>query len=648
MRKLYLANGDEQFKFADTTTEIRLNAFDDGGLTSLTADAKVRIKNDSGYLLEVSASVTNNQAVITSGQLAQLPAGNYLLELWDTVDGGTAIYPSDGFLRLQINENVTGLSGKLVSSITINDFIRQFSDLSQQLEGELTNAMVNGSIKVGSYATWEAGYISLDGSITQSDHWSHTKEYIPTSLIKGINWPLWNLASCVAYYDYDKKFVSYEMGTGQFISTKYPSTHEVFTDLAKLKKYPYVRFSYNDDAGDMSQYVSFKNITEIFDELSLLAYPRISIATEAGYISLDGSITQSDHWSHTKEYIPTSLIKGINWPLWNLASCVAYYDYDKKFVGYEMGTGDYKETHEVFTDLAKLKKHPYIRFSYNDRAGNMSQYISFRNITEISEVISDLEESLWKMNLKESLWETKNSDWNGRACAFLGDSITDGIGTTKAYWSWLADLIGIKPTKYGINGDQWTGVLNQAHTMKESGNNYDAIFVFAGTNDFHASVQLGDWYAETEESVNWDGTTEKHKRRAFTTDSNTFRGRINNVLSFLKKDYPTKQIILMTPLHRGFATFGDSNVQPDETYANKVGLYISDYVNAVKEAGSIWSVPVIDLFSDSGLLPIYDEYDQYMHISGSDELHPNALGHQRLAQVIAKHLNSIPATLTIG
>ena len=136
MRKLYLDNGNEQFKFADTTTEIRLNAFDDGCLASLTANTKVRVKNDSGYLLEVSPSVTKNQAVITSGQLAQLPAGNYLLELWDTVDGGTAIYPSDGFLRLQINENVTGLSGKLVSSITVDDFIKQFNDLSQQLKKE--------------------------------------------------------------------------------------------------------------------------------------------------------------------------------------------------------------------------------------------------------------------------------------------------------------------------------------------------------------------------------------------------------------------------------------------------------------------------------------------------------------------------------
>lgn len=31
MRKLYLSNGDKKFKFADTTTEINLEAFDSGG-----------------------------------------------------------------------------------------------------------------------------------------------------------------------------------------------------------------------------------------------------------------------------------------------------------------------------------------------------------------------------------------------------------------------------------------------------------------------------------------------------------------------------------------------------------------------------------------------------------------------------------------
>lgn len=121
-----------------------MSAFDDGSAAALSAGARVRIKNGSGYLLEIGANITDNHAIITSGQLAKLPVGNYLLELWDTVDDGTAIYPSDGFLALKINENVTDLSGDLVSSITVDDFIQQFSDLSQQLKKEVSDAVANG------------------------------------------------------------------------------------------------------------------------------------------------------------------------------------------------------------------------------------------------------------------------------------------------------------------------------------------------------------------------------------------------------------------------------------------------------------------------------------------------------------------------
>lgn len=144
MRNLYLENGNKQFKFADTTTEIHLSALDDGSVATLTSDAKVRIKSSSGYVLEVNASITDNHAVITSGQLAQLPAGSYLLELWNPISGGTAIYPSNGFLALQINENATGISGGLVSSITIDDFIKQFSSLSEQLKQKVSDAVSNG------------------------------------------------------------------------------------------------------------------------------------------------------------------------------------------------------------------------------------------------------------------------------------------------------------------------------------------------------------------------------------------------------------------------------------------------------------------------------------------------------------------------
>ena len=51
---------------------------------------------------------------------------------------------------------------------------------------------------------------------------------------------------------------------------------------------------------------------------------------------------------------------------------------------------------------------------------------------------------------------------------------------------------------------------------------------------------------------------------------------------------------MLTPLHRAFADFGETNVQPDENYQNSCGEYVDAYVRAVEEAGNIWGVPVID------------------------------------------------------
>ena len=103
------------------------------------------------------------------------------------------------------------------------------------------------------------------------------------------------------------------------------------------------------------------------------------------------------------------------------------------------------------------------------------------------------------------------------------------------------------------------------------------------------------------------------------------------------------QVILLTPIHRGYARFGDNNIQPDESYPNSLGLYADAYVDAVKEAANVWAVPVIDLNSICGLYPNADSHARYFHDAQSDRLHPNAEGHYRMAKALAYQLSSYPA-----
>lgn len=254
---------------------------------------------------------------------------------------------------------------------------------------------------------------------------------------------------------------------------------------------------------------------------------------------------------------------------------------------------------------------------------------------------------LWAARQGKTRVITAENPWQGKRVAFLGDSITDKghIGTEKNYWQYLEEMLGLEALVYGINGHQWSDLPGQAERLKaEQGEAVDAILIFAGTNDFNAGVPLGSWYEEREESVEVSGPKQvKRLRRTPVMDGSTFRGRINRLLSYLKENYPTKQIILLTPLHRSYARFGDDNIQPDESYANARGLFIDAYVDVIKEAGNVWAVPVIDLNSLSGLYPNAAGQARYFHNQAWDRLHPNAAGHYRMAKVLQRQLLTLPA-----
>ena len=103
----------------------------------------------------------------------------------------------------------------------------------------------------------------------------------------------------------------------------------------------------------------------------------------------------------------------------------------------------------------------------------------------------------------------------------------------------------------------------------------------------------------------------------------------------------------MTPIHRGYAQFGGNNVQQDENYANGRGLYIDAYIEGLKQAASYWAVPLIDLYSLSGLFPLADAQVCYFHDKETDRLHPNAMGDYRLAKTIQYRLLTLPSTFVL-
>lgn len=241
--------------------------------------------------------------------------------------------------------------------------------------------------------------------------------------------------------------------------------------------------------------------------------------------------------------------------------------------------------------------------------------------------------------------------WSGKKVAYFGDSITDpnNKASKKKYWGFLEELLGITPYVYGVSGRQWNDIPRQADQLKaEHGDDFDAIMIMMGTNDYNHATPLGEWYVEKLEQVEYGHEYAKRKeyrlRRYPAMDGDTYRGRINIALDKLKRMFPTKQIVLLTPIHRAGFYANDTNWQCSEDYQNRCGEYLDSYVDATKEAAAVWAVPVIDLGAACGLYPLMDEHAQYFNRADTDRLHPNGKGHYRMACTLMYQLLTLPCT----
>ncbi len=234
--------------------------------------------------------------------------------------------------------------------------------------------------------------------------------------------------------------------------------------------------------------------------------------------------------------------------------------------------------------------------------------------------------------------------WNGKRVAIIGDSISDStrVGTTRCWWEMLADSLQLNPVCYARNGAtvlDMHGQVEKARAEQEaSGKAWHLIIVFGGTNDFNASVPLGDIYNVEKAVTNKNGKECELLHRSYNTDNATFCGRVNNLLSALKTHFPQARVLMLSPVHRGYAAFGNTNVQPDELWANEQDLFLEDYIHCLGQAGRAWAVPMLDTHIHTQLFPLYNSYDGYINRVDTDRLHPNTRGHHSISLSVQGYL----------
>ena len=213
---------------------------------------------------------------------------------------------------------------------------------------------------------------------------------------------------------------------------------------------------------------------------------------------------------------------------------------------------------------------------------------------------------------------------------FLGDSITEGVGVSNPdalYHAILKREAGLKEARnYGISAtryalqkgyparpkDDYVDVNSFSERFNRMEDDADMVVVFGGTNDYgHGDAPIGNFEDRTPE---------------------TFYGACHYLYSGLIKKYLGKTIVIMTPLHR----IGEES----RSYGVKPGEFgsLKEYVDIIREVAEYYSLPVLDLFKESGLQPAVKEIqEKYI----PDGLHPNDEGHIIIANKLKKFLENL-------
>lgn len=213
---------------------------------------------------------------------------------------------------------------------------------------------------------------------------------------------------------------------------------------------------------------------------------------------------------------------------------------------------------------------------------------------------------------------------------FLGDSITEGVGASSKDTIYHAVLkkeaglcearnYGISATRFALQKgtperpkDDYVDVNSFCERFSQMSDDADAVVVFGGTNDYgHGDAPIGNFSDRTPD---------------------TFYGACHYLFRGLIKKYLGKPIVIMTPLHRLNET--------DPTAGCKktaVGT-LKEYTDIIREVAEFYSLPVLDLFSSSGLQPDIPEIQEnYL----PDGLHPNDNGNKVIAHKLKMFLQAL-------
>lgn len=138
----------DDFKREDTTNVITITLYTDDR-QPITPNAshtwKAKVSKEDKYVGEYPVTISGNMVKLSSSNLTRLPNGDYGLELWETYDGSTTIYPSAGVMEFRVHRNANDTLGTVDPTTDINGIIDDLHKAGQNIRVVATNTLSPGS-----------------------------------------------------------------------------------------------------------------------------------------------------------------------------------------------------------------------------------------------------------------------------------------------------------------------------------------------------------------------------------------------------------------------------------------------------------------------------------------------------------------------
>ncbi|MGL4451079.1 MAG: SGNH/GDSL hydrolase family protein [Paraclostridium sp.] len=217
-----------------------------------------------------------------------------------------------------------------------------------------------------------------------------------------------------------------------------------------------------------------------------------------------------------------------------------------------------------------------------------ARYVITKNITDIK-----LQNGLYADNIN------KSKRFFGKKLCLIGDSITalpeaDFWKEKIKNWLGFSEVISLAVSGATIttgNADRGT-----FHTQVDSAPAADVYLVWGGVNDFVANAEIGN---------------------IKSTSTDAVYGSVKSIINKLQVKNIGAEIFFFTPLPQFWNGASGADTNPK-------GYCLMDYSEAIQQVCAMYSIPVLDLTSSSGI----NKYNHTLYLK--DGVHPNRKGYEKI------------------